>query len=255
MTSARILRHLAQSLSLLRQAVALPPDPGQAAASQDDPPAVVLAPALEIAPAPARAPLGVRPRHGAIDPRSAWVVQAGARPLLGQLVHQRLPDGGCRLVVVTRLNGDSPRDDATVMLADPGVGGRTAGPWAFHHNPREPRRETADWHRVSEHDGAPVLREPFEDPYAEWATRASCRPVPGQVVHIFDPANDLCVPAFVDAACGDGGSFDPTISLVAAGAHGLARRYRHALPVASPVSRRDAYGPSWHRVGECARGR
>ncbi|MHB8958469.1 MAG: hypothetical protein ACYDAN_02470 [Candidatus Limnocylindrales bacterium] len=214
----------------------------------------------EIAPAPEPVQLGARPRLGQIDPRSAWAVAAGARPRVGQLVHLRPVEGPCVLAVVTRLRGADPNVDATVTLAEIGVNGRRFLDWRFldwrfHHLPGDPRRDAGDWHRLAEHEPAIPLPEPFEDPYARWAAEAGSRPEAGQVVHVFDPANDVCGPGLVVAAGGDPASTDPNLTLAPAGCRGMVRGYRHALPVPSPVYEPGKYGPSWHRVGACHRGR
>jgi hypothetical protein len=210
------------------------------------------------APAPPMPKLGTRPRS--IDRGSAWCVQPGARPRVGQLVHRYSAEAGsCEVVMVYHLADLAPADGCLV-LAEVGIDKPLIPRWHSHQgspirNPsNQPDKCGNSWHRLAECPSAVAADSTAPgqiDPYAGWAVQPDCLPLVGAVCHWHDGANDRCTPAYVlgDAPRDrlhlvDPGNPDSRIS--PALRHNPAP-VREALP--------EKFQPTWHRVVECRRAR
>jgi hypothetical protein len=210
-------------------------------------------PAITADPAPIRpVKLGARPIE--IDPASSWIVQPGQRPRVGQLVHLHDPaTNRDRLVLVVRLyTDDRALTDATLMLADCGVGGAMIPRWHRHgpparstvYDPTTPSR----WHRLAECPTPVTAPVPYRDVYGDWAALPGSPLEVGALVHAYDDANGRCRPAYISglSARPDGAIL---AQLIEAG-HGLQHNsFRLAAPV--PAGPFDKPRPTFHLVAQC----
>jgi hypothetical protein len=191
----------------------------------------------------------------------AWIVEPGARPRLGQLVHEfRAQAFTCRSAFVVQVWGDDATfADAKIQLVS-SIRGRPERPMGAVHGGPPRRWETYPsapgrtpyqpvallWHRLDECSG-----EPRQLPGVTGVTPTppSTDPRPGDLVHRFMALSGECAPAVVQRV-----KLDTILSVAAVDGSGMSAVRHRVAPaktrLGDPPDLQDR-STTWHRVDEC----